>query len=325
MKKLICLIMSVACLWVTATLFSCGGYPKPETIVYTSEILINEESFPSDLVWYGYLKGPANGDGILPVDPYHTYATIGADGICEIQMQREGKTLQGLLGLTDEDYAREFGRLSKHEHRKYADTELIIFQVDVNAENNGQPVTHAGKNMIAERCGESVYLIDVTEIFQSSGALFASNEGRIGAKYYFEYGYYDLNTHEVKAYTQESELPPAKHEAFSVIDYHPLMSFLRKHEIGSAYFEDMYCEGAYQLGNRLYAVMTSLNRYHNGIDENGNYIYEGDDIYLVTLDTETDRILYLNKYHLADYWGENFGLFQKGSDGELLTPMTADT
>ena len=50
MKKFLCLILSVACLLMTATLFSCGGYPKPASIVYTTEILINQEPFPTNLV-----------------------------------------------------------------------------------------------------------------------------------------------------------------------------------------------------------------------------------------------------------------------------------
>lgn len=324
MKRILWPMMLAVCLLSALCLSGCGQN-KPDGINHTSEILINEEAFPSDLVWFSHLSGPASGTGILPVSPYRTDATVGADGICEARVPQTEKKLQDLLGLNDETYARDFGSLSWHEYCKYEDTELIYLQVDENAENNGQPVTHAGKRMIAERCGDAVYITDITDIVQSSGELSTSYDGRIGSKYYLEYGYYDLNTHEAKAYTHESELPLAKHEAYVVYDYSRLNFLLKEHEIGSAYFEDVACVGVCQLGNRLYVVMASRNRFREGTDENGNFIYEGEDVYLVTLNTETDEILYLQKYHLTDYFGDSYRLFQQSSDGELLTPMVADT
>ena len=324
MKRILWPMMLAVCLLSALCLSGCGQN-KPDGINHTSEILINEEAFPSDLVWFSHLSGPASGTGILPVPPYRTDATVGADGICEARVPQTEKKLQDLLGLNDETYARDFGSLSWHEYCKYEDTELICFQVDENAENNGQPVTHAGKRMIAERCGDAVYITDITDIVQSSGELSTSYDGRIGSKYYLEYGYYDLNTHEAKAYTHESELPLAKHESYVVYDYSRLNSLLKEHEIGSAYFEDVYCVGVCQLGNRLYVVMASRNRYREGTDENGNFIYEGEDVYLVTLNTETDEILYLQKYHLTDYFGDSYRLFQQSSDGELLTPMVDES
>ena len=320
MKRILCAMMLTVCLLSVLCLSGCGQN-KPDGINHTSEILINEEAFPSDLVWFSHLSGPSSGTGILPVSPYRTDATVGANGICEARVPQTEKKLQDLLGLNDETYARDFGSLSWHEYCKYEDTELIYFQVDENAENNGQPVTHAGKRMIAECCGDAVYITDITDIVQSSGELSTSYDGRIGSKYYLEHGYYDLNTHEAKAYTHESELPLAKHEAYVVYDYSRLNSLLKEHEIGSVYFEDVDCVGVCQLGNRLYVVMASRNRYCEGTDENGNFIYEGEDVYLVTLNTETDEILYLQKYHLTDYFGDSYRLFQQSSDGELLAPM----
>ena len=324
MKKFLCLILSVACLLMTATLFSCGGYPKPASIVYTTEILINQEPFPTNLVWYSTLEGPADGGAVIPVSPYHTKAIVGAEGISEAPKMPKEKTLQELLGLTKEAYAKDFGKMDQQKYLRYADTELMIFCVAGDAVYNGQPVTHAGKRMIAERCGDAVYLTDITEILLSSGELWTSYEGRIGSKYYFDDGYYDLNTHEAKPFAEENDLPPQKHEAFIEYNYFALDRFFRDHETAGTYLQDMSCQGACQVGNRLYVVMATGNRYHDGRDEEGKYIYEGEDICLVTVDTETDRVLYLQKYHLNDYWGQSYILFQTTSEGILQMPMAEE-
>ena len=84
---------------------------------------------------------------------------------------------------------------------------------------------------------------------------------------------------------------------------------------------DLECAGAYQLGNRLYAVMTTHHIYYTSDLED----YEGEDVYLVTLDTDTDRVLYLQKYHLDDYWGEQYTLYYKTVTRNLLAPTVKET
>ena len=96
-----------------------------------------------------------------------------------------------------------------------------------------------------------------------------------------------------------------------------LMEFLQGHETVGTYLNGLSIQDSCQVGNRLYAVMATANMHFQDDIED----YAGEDLYLVTIDIETERVLYLQKYHLDDYFGREYTLYRMTDDRELLAPM----
>lgn len=312
MKRTVCLLLLTACLLSVLCFNGCGFiHRKPKEITYTSEIIINEEAMPDWLVWYSELKAPTQGGKMLETSKYETTAVISSDGIYE-DIPNPEPTVQDFLGMTDEEYSADISWVGFRRYLRYEDTTLYHFHVDGRASHNGQPTTYAGQFLLAEKCGNELYLTDVTGFQSKYSTVYI---GRIGSIYYFEKGYYDLTTHEAKPYGSQDELPPLRPKEM-INEWH-LMEFLQGHETVGTYLNGLSCMDSCQLGNRLYAVMATGNMYFQDDIED----YAGEDLYLVTIDIETERVLYLQKYHLDDYFGRGYTLYRMTDDRELLAPM----
>lgn len=311
MKRTVCLLLLTACLFSVLCFNGCGFiHRKPKEITYTSEIIINEEAMPDWLVWYSELKAPTSG-GMLEQSKYKTTAVIGSDGIYE-DIPNPEPTVQDFLGMTDEEYSADISWVGFHRYLRYEDTTLYHFHVDSRASHNDQPTTYAGQFLLAEKCGNELYLTDVTGFQSKYSTVYI---GRIGSIYYFEKGYYDLTTHEAKPYGSQDELPPLRPKEM-INEWH-LMEFLQGHETVGTYLNGLSIQDSCQVGNRLYAVMATANmHFQDDIDD-----YAGEDLYLVTIDIETERVLYLQKYHLDDYFGREYTMYRMTDDRELLAPM----
>ena len=88
MKRSISLIL----LTLLTVLSICGcssESKKPTEIIYTSDILINEEMPDKFLIWEAHIEAPAEGNTLLPIGAYSTYAHITSKGI-EISNPRYG-------------------------------------------------------------------------------------------------------------------------------------------------------------------------------------------------------------------------------------------
>ena len=311
MKRTVCLLLLTACLLSVLCFNGCGFiHRKPKEIIYTSEIIINEEAMPDWLVWYSELKAPTSG-GMLEQSKYKTTAVIGSDGIYE-DIPNPEPTVQDFLGMTDEEYSADISWVGFHRYLRYEDTTLYHFHVDSRASHNGQPTTYAGQFLLAEKCGNELYVTDVTGFQSKYSTVYI---GRIGSIYYFEKGYYDLTTHEAKPYGSQDELPPLRPKEM-INEWH-LMEFLQGHETVGTYLNGLSIQDSCQVGNRLYAVMATANMHFQDDIED----YAGEDLYLVTIDIETERVLYLQKYHLDDYFGREYTLYRMTDDRELLAPM----
>lgn len=311
MKRTVCLLLLTACLFSVLCFNGCGFiHRKPKEITYTSEIIINEEAMPDWLVWYSELKAPTSG-GMLEQSKYKTTAVISSDGIYE-NIPNPEPTVQDFLGMTDEEYSADISWEGFSRYLRYEDTTLYHFHVDGRASHNGQPTTYAGQILLAEKCGNELYLTDVTGFQSKYSTVYI---GRIGSIYYFEKGYYDLTTHEAKPYGSQDELPPLRPKEM-INEWH-LMEFLQGHETVGTYLNGLSIQDSCQLGNRLYAVMATANMHFQDDIED----YAGEDLYLVTIDIETGRVLYLQKYHLDDYFGREYTLYRMTDDRELLAPM----
>ena len=311
MKRTVCLLLLTACLLSVLCFNGCGFiHRKPKEITYTSEIIINEEAMPDWLVWYSELKAPTSG-GMLEQSKYKTTAVISSDGIYE-DIPNPEPTVQDFLGMTDEEYSADISWEGFHRYLRYEDTTLYHFHVDGRASHNGQPTTYAGQILLAEKCGNELYLTDVTGFQSKYSTVYI---GRIGSRYYFEKGYYDLTTHEAKPYGSQDELPPLRPKEM-INEWH-LMEFLQGHETVGTYLNGLSIQDSCQVGNRLYAVMATANMHFQDDIED----YAGEDLYLVTIDIETERVLYLQKYHLDDYFGREYTMYRMTDDRELLAPM----
>lgn len=311
MKRTVCLLLLTACLLSVLCFNGCGFiHRKPKEITYTSEIIINEEAMPDWLVWYSELKAPTQGK-MLETSKYETTAVISSDGIYE-DIPNSEPTVQDFLGMTDEEYSADISWVGFRRYLRYEDTTLYHFHVDSRASHNGQPTTYAGQFLLAEKCGNELYLTDVTG-FQSKYS--TDYTGRIGSIYYFEKGYYDLTTHEAKPYESRDELPPMPPKEMD--GETRLGEFLEEHETVGAYLKGLYCMDFRLMGDRLYAVMATENMHFQDDIED----YAGENLYLVTIDIETERVLYLQKYHLDDYFGRGSTLYRMTDDRELLAPM----
>jgi hypothetical protein len=206
MKRTVCLLLLTACLLSVLCFNGCGFiHRKPKEITYTSEIIINEEAMPDWLVWYSELKAPTQGK-MFETSKYETTAVISSDGIYE-DIPNPEPTVQDFLGMTDEEYSADISWVGFRRYLRYEDTTLYHFHVDSRASHNGQPTTYAGQILLAEKCGNELYLTDVTGFQSKYSTVYI---GRIGSIYYFEKGYYDLTTHEAKPYGSQDELPPLR-------------------------------------------------------------------------------------------------------------------
>ena len=349
MKKISALTIIILMLLL---LSGCGSQETPE-INYTAEILINEEAPPKDLVWYADLQAPTPGIFILEIPSYRTYATVSTTGIlpiarrdvCDIldtkapfedtfwqkiefsfQSGRDHKIQEyelKVLGMTQEEYDAKIKKyFNLDDFSYYPDRVIGIIRPIIPQGETKETVSaeYSNKNILVDFDYETSVVIPYTDEELKNGAetsYYTSYEGRIGNRYYLNYGYYDLSDRKLYPYASESDLPPVKNE-LHVADRFVLYRVIEQDADAMAYIPDHHYVDHYSLiGDRYYAVLAQGNRYYDESIEN----YEGESVFFATVDAVTGKVLYLQKYSIKNYWGYQYRLLSLGEDGILYEPM----
>ena len=181
---------------------------------------------------------------------------------------------------------------------------------------------YSNKNILVDYDYETSVVISYTdeELKAENGGLYSTNYvGRIGDRYYLPYGYYDLTDRKLCSYKNENDLPLFK-ESLGIKNQFDLCRVIKNDTDAVAYLPDdcyIYSYAYALVGDRYYAVINDGNRYYgNNIDE-----YEGENVFLVTVDAATGDVIYLQKYHIENYWGYKYKLLSMGEDGILYDVM----
>jgi len=352
MKKI--LALAFITLFMLLLLSGCGGKNEPPTIGYKTEVLINQEPPPSDLTWYVDLDAPTEGNFILEIPSYSTYATLDTVNILQAdrrdcrdiidakapfqdtffdkiafffnrkyENQKHDYKLK-VLGMTSEEYDQKIKKyFDLNDLHYYHDRVIgIIYPVIYQGETEETvDAEYANKNILVDYDYETSVVIPYTDEMlkaENDGLYSTSYVGRIGNRYYLQYGYYDLTSRTLYAYKNENDLPPFK-ESLSISDQYDLLRIIRNDPDAAEYLPDHhYIDSYILLGDRYYAVINERNRYYGGNSIND---YEGENVFLVTVDAVTGDVLYLQKFHLENYWGYQYNLYSVGEDGFLYDVM----
>lgn len=351
MKKILALTLII--LFSLPLLSGCGGNNEPPAIAYSSEILINQETLPQDFTWYINLWAPSSGRGVLPLPSYTTYATLNSDEILKtarrdcrdildakapfqdtffekvafffsrrFENQKHNYKLK-VLGMTSEEYEQKIKKYIDLNDFHYYDDRVIgiiypvIHQLETEETIDAE---YANKNILVDYDYETSVVIPYTdeELKAENGGLYSTSYiGRIGNRYYLPYGYYDLTTRTLCPYENENDLPEFK-ESFGIENKFDLNRLIKNDPDLVAYITDDCSVYSYNLvGDRYYVVIAEGNRsYGNSIDD-----YEGENVFLVMIDATTGEVLYLQKFHIENYWGYEYKLFSMGEDGILYDVM----
>ena len=350
MKKILSLTLII--LLMIPLLSGCGGKKEPPAIGYTSEILINQETPPEDFIWYADLEAPASGLGIISFPSYSTYATLDTTQILQtirrdyrdildvkapfhdtffdkmafffsrkMENQKHNYKLK-ILGMTSEEYDQKIKKYFNLNNFNYYDDRVIgiIYPVIYQGETEETvDAEYANKNILVDYDYETSVVIPYTdeELKAENDGLYSTNYvGRIGDRYYLPYGYYDLTTRKLCSYKNENDLPPFK-ESLGIQDQYALSRVIKNDTDAAAYISDGYIDSYALVGDRYYAVIKDGNRsYGNNIDD-----YEGENVFLITVDAATGDVIYLQKYHIENYWGYKYKLLSMGEDGILYDVM----
>ena len=353
MKKAVALTLII--ILMLQLLSSCGGKKETPEINYTTEILINEEAPPKGLVWYADLQAPTAGTSILEsfFTSYRTYATVSPTEIQPI-VRRDYRDIidakapfednffekitfffsqklenqkhnyrSKILGMTEEEFDAKINKyFDLNYFHYYPDRVIGIIRPIIPQGETKETVSaeHSNKNILVDFDYETSVVIPYTDeelMAVGGGNYFSSYEGRIGNRYYLSYGYYDFSDRKLYPYTSENDLPPVKNE-LNVADVYDLNRVIKQDADAMAYISDHHYVDRYSLiGDRYYAILALGNRYYDSSIEN----YDGESIFCATVDAGTGKVLYLQKYHIANYWGYEYRLFTLGEDGILYDPM----
>ena len=333
MKK--ALSFALVIVFVTSLFSGCGDKNEPPDIIYNTEILINQEIPQKDLTWYVDLDAPTRGISVIDLPSYSTYATLDTTGILQtaqrdyrniidvkindtVFRKRHDYTLL-LLGMTEEEYDRKINKyFDPNGFYYYSDRVIgIIYPIIYQGETEELiDAEYSNKNILVDYDYESSVVIAYTDEdlkSESKGMYFSSFTGRVGDRYYLPYGYYDLTDRVLCPYKEESDLPPFK-ELLGIKNQYDLLDVIKNDINASAYIpDDFFIESYALVENRYCAIISGRNRlYGESIDE-----YEGDDVFLVTVDASTGNVIYLQKTHLGNYWGFEYKLCTLGDDGIL--------
>ena len=357
MKKFLATVLVV--LLMIPLLSGCGWREEPPTIRYTSEILIDKEAPSGDLVWYMNLQAPASGRGVIPIPSYSTNAILGTTEILQtdeysyrdildakapfqdtilekvsfffsrkLEEQKHNYKLK-IFGMTSEEYTKkvcrpmdclnvfgDYADFNYYQDRVIGISYPHIYQGETEELTSAE---YSNKNILVDYDYETSVVIPYTDeelIEEGGGRYSTSYVGRVGDRYYLPYGYYDFTTRTLCPYKDEADLPAFK--GSSNIENHELFRTI-KNDIGAApYITDGYYMSSYALiEDRYYAVIIAGNRYYGESIED----YEGERVFLVTVDATTGKVLYLQKIHLENYWGYEYKLYSLGEDGLLYDVM----
>ena len=351
MKKILALTLII--LFSLPLLSGCGGNNEPPAIAYSSEILINQETLPQDFTWYINLWAPSSGRGVLPLPSYTTYATLNSDEILKtarrdcrdildakapfqdtffekvafffsrkFEDQKHNYKLK-VLGMTSEEYEQKIKKYIDLNDFHYYDDRVIgiIYPVIYQGETEETVDSeYANKTLLVDYDYKTSVVIAYTdeEMIAENGGLYSTSYiGRIGDRFYLPYGYYDLAVRKLCPYTNENDLPPFE-AILGIEDPFNLGRLIKNDPDVAPYIPDGCYVNSYALvGDRYYAVMSEMNRFYgNSIDD-----YEGENVFLVMMDATTGEVLYLQKFHIENYWGYEYKLFSMGEDGILYDVM----
>ena len=316
----------------------CSLEPKQDVkIQYTSEILINKETPDSALVWAGVFQTPEKGDGLITSHDCDIFGVIEGQTVhIDDTANRENYykyfapvNSMNLLNayvaqwLNIDSTLEKFSfTLERDKGYLWEDTALIHFYVPANDEYEGKPTEFAGKYIFIERKAseDKTYLLtledDEYHNYDQHTSYKSAYVGRIGDKFYVESGWYDLSTHTYQSYKSQDQLPKQKVEqGFSNWD---LLKALKKDAAIAKYLmqKDYYADSYCVLGDRTYAAFVIGHEHESS--------YEGSELLLVMLDTDTNEVLYVQRFRSKNYyWGTNgciITMYRKGSDGLLYEP-----
>ena len=336
MKKLISIfVLMFLCMSIFA---GCSLEPGQDVkIQYTSEILINKETPDSALVWAGVFQTPEKGDGLITSHDCDIFGVIEGQTVhIDDTANRENYykyfapvNSMNLLNayvaqwLNIDSTLEKFSfTLERDKGYLWEDTALIHFYVPANDEYEGKPTEFAGKYIFIERKAseDKTYLLtledDEYHNYDQHTSYKSAYVGRIGDKFYVESGWYDLSTHTYQSYKSQDQLPKQKVEqGFSNWD---LLKALKKDAAIAKYLmqKDYYADSYCVLGDRTYAAFVIGHEHESS--------YEGSELLLVMLDTDTNEVLYVQRFRSKNYyWGTNgciITMYRKGSDGLLYEP-----
>ena len=336
MKKSISIfVLMFLCMSIFA---GCSLEPGQDVkIQYTSEILINKEIPDSALVWAGVFQTPEKGDGLITSHDCDIFGVIEGQTVhIDDTANRENYykyfapvNSMNLLNayvaqwLNIDSTLEKFSfTLERDKGYLWEDTALIHFYVPANDEYEGKPTEFAGKYIFIERKAseDKTYLLtledDEYHNYDQHTSYKSAYVGRIGDKFYVESGWYDLSTHTYQSYKSQDQLPKQKVEqGFSNWD---LLKALKKDAAIAKYLmqKDYYADSYCVLGDRTYAAFVIGHEHESS--------YEGSELLLVMLDTDTNEVLYVQRFRSKNYyWGTNgciITMYRKGSDGLLYEP-----
>lgn len=336
MKKSISIfVLMFLCMSIFA---GCSLEPGQDVkIQYTSEILINKETPDSALVWAGVFQTPEKGDGLITSHDCDIFGVIEGQTVhIDDTANRENYykyfapvNSMNLLNayvaqwLNIDSTLEKFSfTLERDKGYLWEDTALIHFYVPANDEYEGKPTEFAGKYIFIERKAseDKTYLLtledDEYHNYDQHTSYKSAYVGRIGDKFYVESGWYDLSTHTYQSYKSQDQLPKQKVEqGFSNWD---LLKALKKDAAIAKYLmqKDYYADSYCVLGDRTYAAFVIGHEHESS--------YEGSELLLVMLDTDTNEVLYVQRFRSKNYyWGTKgciITMYRKGSDGLLYEP-----
>ncbi len=315
----------------------CSLEPKQDvTIQYTSEILINKETPDPAFVWAGIFQTPEKGDGLITSHDcdifgiiegqiVHIDDTVNRKNYYKYFAPVNSMNLNAYVAqwLNIDSTLEKFNfTLERDKGYLWEDTALIHFYVPANDTYRGTPTEFAGKYIFIERKASEnkTYLLTLEHDEYHNNDPYASYKsayvGRIGNKFYVESGWYDLSTHTYQSYKSQDQLPKQKVEqGFSNWD---LLKALKKDAAIAKYLmqKDYYADSYCVLGDRTYAAFVIGHEHESS--------YEGSELLLVMLDTDTNKVLYVQRFRSKNYYWRTNGciitMYRKGSDGLLYEP-----
>lgn len=336
MKKSISIfVLMFLCMSIFA---GCSLEPGQDVkIQYTSEILINKETPDSALVWAGVFQTPEKGDGLITSHDCDIFGVIEGQTVhIDDTANRENYykyfapvNSMNLLNayvaqwLNIDSTLEKFSfTLERDKGYLWEDTALIHFYVPANDEYEGKPTEFAGKYIFIERKAseDKTYLLtledDEYHNYDQHTSYKSAYVGRIGDKFYVESGWYDLSTHTYQSYKSQDQLPKQKVEQgfrnWDLLKALKKDAAIAKYLMQKDYYADSYCV----LGDRTYAAFVIGHEHESS--------YEGSELLLVMLDTDTNEVLYVQRFRSKNYyWGTNgciITMYRKGSDGLLYEP-----
>lgn len=345
---------TAAILIVLVLLFLSGCSNNKETpaIDYTTDVSISKEAPPDNLTWYVFLRAPTEGKSILEFSSYKAFTTLDSVKIQQTEKRdycsileakahfnytfidkisafylryadKEYKYTLKVFGMNSKEFEQKIGKyidldsLNYYEDRAFG----IFYPYNYEGETEKSDTEYANRIILVDYNYENSVVLSYTEDelkAKSNGLHSKGFSGRIGDRYYLTNGYYDFTDRKLYPYKDESDLPPIE-ESLGIKDKYDLFRLIEHDPVASQFIPDYhYIESYARIKDRYYVVIANFNRYYgDSIDD-----YEGENVFIVTVDAVTGNVLYLQKFHIKNYWGYSYKLCSRGEDGILYDVMT---